>query len=162
MNGVGKPKGHLDPDKDILLAYERRPAKIPEDIHYQLHDTPDVYRWVRRIAKLIMVNRHENGRVNIVEFVEQFHPDPRTAHDLCRAAHYTVRRRLSYWGIDNPEEQWYCSYCKEVRPLEEFAHGHKSAICVPCQEKKRRQSRPNRKDKGRRLSYAERTKQTDG
>ena len=154
--GVGKPKGHLDPDKDILLAYEGRFRRFPPDMHDTLDGVPNLFRWVRRIRELILENRLESAGHDIDAMVQGFCSSERQGNDLMRAGHIVARRRLDYWGITDPENEWWCSYCKQIKPLEQFAEGRMSALCEDCRTSKRKSRRRGPSEK--RLSYAERVK----
>lgn len=133
----GRVVGHLDLDKDILLAFEGRPAKFPIDLHIRLWKVRNVFANVRWARRAILANRHDHAGVDLTKYMlEQYEGDEQTAYAVLRAAHYAARRRLDYWGLgDNPDE-WWCSYCKLIKPLAKF-DSRQVACCHDCRDSRR-------------------------
>jgi hypothetical protein len=140
-------------EKDILLAYERRPKKFPIDLHIRLWQVRNVFRNVRWAREAILANRHEGkGRDLTAYMLDQYEGDEQVAYAVLRAGHYAARRRLDYWGLTGDDDQWWCSYCKQIKPLSKF-DDRTVACCHDCRES-RRASR-NRSKKSR-FRYSER------
>ena len=143
----------MDPDKSILLALEGRPLKCPVDYHYRLRPLDNVFRVLRDLRRKIIANRQNGAGVDLIEYLETLY-SPEEALHVARAACYIARRRLDYWGIEKPDEEWWCSYCKQVIPIESFKNW-KTSLCLDCAEKKRRHRKRSEGEIQRRKRYAE-------
>lgn len=53
--------------------------------------------------------------------------------DVLRLAHDQARELPGYRGIEDPEQEGYCSTCKRVRPIEEFTES--DSTCDRCRER---------------------------
>jgi hypothetical protein len=142
----------LDPDKDILLALEGRPLKCPVDYHYRLRDLPNVFKVLRDMRLRIIANR-QGAAVDLIEYLETMYDEEDALH-LARAACYLARRRLDYWGIEDPDNEWWCSYCKQVLPKDKF-EVWETSLCEDCAARKRRHRRRADEEIQRRKTYAE-------
>ena len=59
----------------------------------------------------------------------------RTECRILAIATIEAKQDLTYWGIEDPEVESYCTGCKKVHPIEEFEGNH--VTCRTCKEKRR-------------------------
>lgn len=142
----------LDPNKDILLALEGRPAKCPPDYHYRIRNLPNVFRVLRDMRHRIIANRQGAGQ-DLIAHLETIY-EPGDALHVARASCYLARRRLDYWGIKDPTKEWWCSYCKQVLPIGKFPNW-RTSLCGDCKDRKRRHRKRGEGEIQRRKKYAE-------
>lgn len=96
---------------------------LPLDIRVALRDVPGVFRAIRETMRTILYNRHRKGHGGAISAL-----DGMDDLNIARAAHWYVRRRIEYWGID-PAREGFCTKCRQVKPLEEFPVVSR---CEPC------------------------------
>lgn len=113
--------------KDDRGALERalmgRQEPLPLDIRVALRGRKGVFRAVRETMRTILYNRHRKGHGGAVSALEGLHD-----MNIARAAHWYVRRRVEYWGID-PAKEGFCTKCRQVKPKDEFPVVSR---CEPC------------------------------
>jgi hypothetical protein len=100
---------------------------LPEDLRVALCGKPGVFRAVRHTVRVILYNRHRRGSVGAVDVFDLV--KGLSAYNIVRAAHWYVRRRVEYWGID-PKVEGFCTKCRQKKPLEEFPVVSRCASCV--------------------------------
>lgn len=138
--------------KDILYALEGSPQRCSPDLHRELKGIPNLFRLLRQLREMVVDNRHGAG-VDLLAMLEEKYTE-RQAFMLGRAACYLARRRLDYWGIKDPAKEWWCSYCKNVLPIEKFPQW-RTSLCEDCAERKRRHRKRSQDEIERRKTYAE-------
>ena len=96
---------------------------LPLDIRVALRGRQGVFRAIRKTMRTILYNRHRSGHTGAVSALEGL-----DNLNIARAAHWYVRRRVAYWGID-PKKEGFCTKCRQVKPVEEFPVVSR---CKPC------------------------------
>ena len=97
---------------------------LPLDIRVALRDREGVFRSIRETMRTILYNRHRKGHGGAVSALEGL-----DNLDIARAAHWYVRRRVEYWGID-PAKEGFCTKCRQVKPKEKFPVVSRCRSCV--------------------------------
>jgi hypothetical protein len=102
-------------------------APLPLELRIALRDRDGVFREVREAMRVILYNRHRSGPHGARSALD-FLQGP-GALDVARAAHWYVRRRVEYWGID-PKTEGFCTKCRTVKELDHFPVVSRCQTCV--------------------------------